>query len=347
MRAFLARLPRRVDAFAARLSERLEALATRRNGLLLLAAGVVVACIVFYAYPSYPNYDSYFLLLWGHDVASGHLPHYQVFYSPTPHPLAIALTALLSPFGDSADRVLVALSFASLLALMAAVFRMTQLLFGTLVALIAVVLLLTRTDLQLLTFRALVDIPFIALVFSAGALELARPRRGWPVLALLTLAGLLRPEAWPLSAAYVLWLAPAVSRRQLLAYAALAISAPLLWALTDWIVTGDALYSLTSTRRAGKVLHRATGLGQAFRRLPRALGGNEPLVNFVIGGLGALLGVWLLRRRAWLPLALGGIGVAFYFGLALAALPLNARYLAASSVLASVGLAVALAGWTR
>ena len=38
------------------------------------------------------------------------------------------------------------------------------------------------------------------------SLEVKRPRAGWPVLALLALAGLLRPEAWLFSAAYVVWL---------------------------------------------------------------------------------------------------------------------------------------------
>ena len=41
-----------------------------------------------------------------------------------------------------------------------------------------------------------VDVPFLALVLAAATLEAARPRRGLPVLALLAVAGLLRPEAW-------------------------------------------------------------------------------------------------------------------------------------------------------
>ena len=40
------------------------------------------------------------------------------------------------------------------------------------------------------------DLPFYLMIFAAALLELRRPRAGWPVLALLVLAGLLRPEAW-------------------------------------------------------------------------------------------------------------------------------------------------------
>ncbi|HEX6228233.1 MAG TPA: hypothetical protein VFZ41_02090, partial [Solirubrobacterales bacterium] len=53
---------------------------------------------------------------------------------------------------------------------------------------------------------AYVDLPYIALVLGALVLETKRPRAGWPVLALLALAGLLRPEAWLFSLAYLAYL---------------------------------------------------------------------------------------------------------------------------------------------
>ena len=48
------------------------------------------------------------------------------------------------------------------------------------------------------------------MVAWAAALETERPRRGGPVWVLLTLAGLLRPEAWILLGAYWLWCRPSV-----------------------------------------------------------------------------------------------------------------------------------------
>ena len=72
---------------------------------------------------------------------------------------------------------------------------------------IAAALLLTRFDYPFLAARGYIDIPYMALVVWAAALEAARPRRGAPVLLLLALAGLLRPEAWLLAALYWLWMA--------------------------------------------------------------------------------------------------------------------------------------------
>ena len=46
-------------------------------------------------------------------------------------------------------------------------------------------------------------------VIWALLLEIRQPRRGWPVLAMLSLAGLLRPEAWVLAGLYWLYLFPA------------------------------------------------------------------------------------------------------------------------------------------
>ena len=69
--------------------------------------------------------------------------------------------------------------------------------------------LLGHWDQALLAYQ---DIPFAALVIGAVLLEAQRSRRGVPVLALLALAGLLRPEAWLLAGVYWLWLAPVTAR---------------------------------------------------------------------------------------------------------------------------------------
>ena len=52
--------------------------------------------------------------------------------------------------------------------------------------------------------RAYVDIPYVALVLGAILAEARRPRTTLPLI-LLALAGLLRPEAWLFSFAYVAW----------------------------------------------------------------------------------------------------------------------------------------------
>src|SRR5262249_42070765 len=74
------------------------------------------------------------------------------------------------------------------------------------------------------------DIAFAALVLGALLVEARSPRAGAPVLALLAVAGLWRPEAWVLSGAYALYLWPALEdRRARVRALALAASAPALW----------------------------------------------------------------------------------------------------------------------
>ena len=57
-------------------------------GLLCLAFA-----IGFFVYPTYPNYDSYYSLLWGQEVLDLTKPGFEGFRVPTEHPLAIALGA--------------------------------------------------------------------------------------------------------------------------------------------------------------------------------------------------------------------------------------------------------------
>jgi hypothetical protein len=340
----------------ARLAARADALANRRNAVAAAVLAALIVVVAFAGLRTYPNYDSYYQLLWGLDLSHGHLPDYSVFRSPTPHPLAELLGLALAPFGLAADRLLVLLSLVFWLGLVAAVFRFAQNLLGTLVAIVAVLVLLTRTDLEFYALRAVVDLPFLALVFAAAAMEVKTPRRGWPVLVLLALAGLLRPEAWVLSGAYVLWLLPAhglrirregawTPRGSIWPYALLAIGAPILWLAWDWIVTGDPLYSLTSTREVAGQFKRDRGVLEAIKLIPDYVGSNEKIVNVAVGGLGSVVALWLLRRRALLPLGLMAVGVATFLAIAAAGLSVIPRYLAVPSILFNLGVALSFTGW--
>lgn len=332
------------------LAERVDALATRRNAWLLAGGAAVVLLAVFLVRPTYPNYDTYYTLVWGDELSRGELPDYDVFRTPTPHPLSTLFAAAASFLGGAADRFMVLVTLVSFAALVGLLFRFTQVLLGTLVALVAVAVLLTRADLEFWALRGVVDVPFLALVFGAAVMELERPRRGGPVLVLLTLAGLLRPEAWMLAGAYVLWLtyaAPHHDRlRTLVRYGAMAAAAPVLWLAADWIVTGEPLYSLTSTRDVAGEFGRQRGVVEAVGLIPEFVGANEKIVNVAAGGLGLLLAIWLLRGRAILALALGAVGVATFLAIAVAGLSVIPRYLVIPSLLLNLCVAVALAGWT-
>jgi hypothetical protein len=327
-------------------AERVEARLPRRLPWILLGAGVFLALAVFLVFQTYPNYDTYYTLVWGKELAGGHLPDYDVFRTPTPHPLSTLVAWTLAPFGTASDRILVLASLLGLVAFFAVMYLLVERLLGRLVALVALAVLLTRSDMHLLALRAMFDLPFYLMIFGAALLELRRPRCGWPVLVLLCLAGLLRPEAWLLSGVYWLWLVPATPRAQLVRYALLVVAAPLLWMLADLIVTGEPLYSLTSTREVSGEFGRNRGLLDAVAHVPSYSGGNDRIVTVGVGGLGLLLAVYILRRRVALPLVLGGLGVLTFLIIAAAGLSVIPRYLTIPSLLLSVCVAVALAGWT-
>ena len=93
----------------------------------------------------------------------------------------------------------------SLVALIVAMYRLGRATAGVLGGLVAAGLLASRLDYGLLATIGFLDIPYCALIAWAAVMTYERPRRDFRVLAALTLAGLLRPEAWLLAAAYALW----------------------------------------------------------------------------------------------------------------------------------------------
>jgi hypothetical protein len=300
---------------------------------------------LFFGLRTYPNYDSYYQLIWGQDLAHGRLPDYSVFRAPTPHPLSELMGLALAPFGLAADRLLVLITLVAWVGLLWAVYRFTKHLLGTLVAGVAVVVMLTRTDLEFFALRGVVDIWFLFLVFTAAAMEVHRPRRGWPVMALLALAGLIRPEAWVLSAVYVLWLLPEKRLRGIWPYVLMAAAAPVLWVAWDWIVTGRPLYSLNSTRETAGEFQRDRGVVEALKLVPDYIGANEKIVNVAVGGLGSLTALWMLKRRALMPIALMGLGLFTFLAIAAAGLSVIPRYLAVPSILFNLGVAASLTAW--
>jgi hypothetical protein len=329
----------------ARLAARADALATPRNATIAAVVAGIVVVVLFVRLQTYPNYDSYYQLIWGQDLAHGRLPDYNVFRAPTPHPLSELVGLLLSPFGLAGDRLLVLITLVAWVGLLWAIYRFTKHLLGTLVAAVAVIVMLTRTDLEFFALRGVVDIWFLFFVFAAAALEVHRPRRGMPVMLLLALAGLLRPEAWVLAGVYVLWLLPQKGIRGIWPYVLLAAAAPVLWLAWDWIVTGKPLYSLTSTRETAGEFKRNRGVIEAIKLVPDYVGANEKIVNVAIGGLGAVAALWVLRKRALIPLALMAIGVVTFLAIAAGGLSVIPRYLAVPSILFNLGVAFALTGW--
>ncbi|MGH2962993.1 MAG: hypothetical protein ACRDL3_12495 [Solirubrobacterales bacterium] len=309
-------------------------------------AGIAVALWLAFRH-GFANYDTFYALVWGDEVAHGESPDLDVLLPPTPHPLATLAGIVLSPLGDGAEDAVVAIAFGSLGAIGYLTYRLGAEWFNRAVGLLAAAIVLTRVPVLDFGVRAYVDIPYIALVLAALLVETKRPRAGWPVVALLAVAGLLRPEAWLFSFAYVAYLAWSgeLRGRPALGLVALAASAPVVWALSDLAFAGDALYSLIGTQDTVDTLERETGISGLLGEAPQRLGEvvREPVL--LGAAVGVALALALLRARARLPLAAGVLALGAFSVLALAGLAVITRYLLLTGVIASIFCALAVFGW--
>jgi hypothetical protein len=314
-------------------------------------AGIALVLWVMIGH-GFANYDALYSLVWGQQLARGEVPQYDLPIAPTPHPLGTLVGLALSPLGPGgSEGGLVAIGFLAVGALGYLVYRLGAEWFGPAAGLLAATVILTREPVLSYGIRAYVDISYIALVLLAVLVETRRPRAGAPVLVVLAVAGLLRPEAWLFSGAYVPWLAwrrgpgPRRELPELLPLAALAVSAPVLWAASDLLVTGNPLWSLTKTRHTAETLRRVTGLSNVPATMPRRIGEvlREPVLFGA--GVGALAALAWLRHRAWLAAAVGIVAVLAFCVLAAAGLPIVTRYVLLPSAILATFCGAGAFGW--
>jgi dolichyl-phosphate-mannose-protein mannosyltransferase len=313
-----------------------------RVGLAVMCVGAVVG---YFAFPTFPTYDSFYALLWGRDVLHLHLPDFRVYRGPTEHPLAIAFGAICSILGEGGARLMVLGSIASFVVAVAGIYRLGRLCFGPVVGLLAALLLLSRFFVENLAAQGYLDISYLALIVWAIVLEVERPRRGTPVFAMLAGAGLLRPDAWVLSGVYLLWCAWPAENRTRLKYLALAASAPLLWAGVDAIVTGNPLYSLTATAGLAQELERTQGFSSVLASTWSYTNRIDKLPVLLGAIVGVPLAAWMAPRRVLVPL--GALILLFAVFLAEGAVGASVidRYLIGAASVALLFCAVTLGGW--
>lgn len=342
-------------------------------------AGITAALLLVFPL-GFPNYDTIYALVWGRELAHGASPDYGAALPPTPHPLADLLGLVTTPIGDGAITVTMVVAYVSLALCAYLVYRLGTLWFDRWIGIVAAAIVLTRAPFLSNGLRAYVDLPYIALCLGALTIEAKRPRAGWPVLALLALAGLLRPEAWGFSIAYLIYLSldvegvkrsvkaeraplepadtqsaglirPAlVGARGVLsapppALILLALAAPILWIAFDAITTGQPLYSLTGTQATVETLERKTGPVDLVLYGPRALGEVLQWPGMVGALGGVVLGFAFLRRRAALGIAAALLALAAFAFLGAAGLAIIARYTMLAAAVLSVFVALALLGW--
>jgi hypothetical protein len=342
-----------------------KALPARLAAPAAIAVGAVVLRLL--SGVGFVNYDTLYALAWGGQLSRGQAPAYEVPIAPTPHPLLELLGILLSPFGPrAATEVTIALAFLALSGCGWVIYRLGAEWFGRAAGTLAALVFLTRVPVLSYGVRAYVDLPYLLLVLAALLLESRRRSQtgrpaGAPVLVLLALAGLLRPEAWAFSGLYWLyaigwrppglagrgpWLPRPLERGESLHLALLAASAPLIWLLSDLAVTGQPLWSLTHTRSTASALDRTTGIANVPQYIPRRIG--EILRPPVLLGaaLGGVLSLLWLRRRALVGAAAGLLAVVVFAAFASLGLPINTRYAFLAAAILAVFCGAGAFGWT-
>jgi hypothetical protein len=323
---------------------------TRLGQLLVVSAGAAALRLI--SGVGFANYDTLYALAWGGQLSRGQTPAYDLAIAPTPHPLLEALGLVLAPLGPrAAEQVTVALGFLALSGCGWLVYRLGAQWFGRLAGALAAVVLLTRTPLLSYGVRAYVDVPYLLLLLGALLVESGRRRAGVPVLALLALAGLLRPEAWAFSGIYWLYLvrgrAPGAGRAELAWTGLLAVCAPIVWVLSDLAITGEPFWSLTNTRHTAHTLGRITGIANVSEYVPRRIG--EILRPPVLAGaaIGGVLSLLWLRRRALMGAIAGIIAVAVFAAVGAAGLSINTRYAFPTAAILCVFYGAGAFGWTQ
>jgi hypothetical protein len=313
-----------------------------RIGLAALCVGALVG---YFAFPTYPTYDSFYALLWGRDLLHLHLPDFRVYRGPTEHPLAILFGMFCSIFGQGGARLMVLGSIASFVAVVAGAYRLGRLCFGPVVGLTAALLVLSRFFVENLAAQGYLDISYVALIVWAVVLETERPRRGAPVLLALAAAGLLRPDAWVASGLYWLWCCWRADRRTALRYLAIAAIAPVVWAGMDALVTGNPLYSLTATSGLAQELERTQGFTSVVASVWN-YGVRIDKLPVLLGGLvGIPLAVWMAPRRALVPLSALVVLLGVYLAEGAAGASVVDRYLLGAATMLLPFCAVSIGGW--
>jgi hypothetical protein len=298
----------------------------------------------------FANYDTLYALAWGGQLARGETPAYWTPIAPTPHPLVEAVGLVLYPLGASAVRaVTVALGFLALAGCAWVVYALGARWFGRAAGALAAAIFITRVPVLSDGVRAYIDLPYLLFLLAALLVESRRPRAGAPVLGLLALAGLLRPEAWAFSGLYWLYLmrvARPPHTRALARLTLLAAAAPLIWLASDLAITGNPMWSLKNTRHTASTLHRVSGIANVPEYIPRRIGEILRPPVLAAAALGGVLSLAWLRARALL-LALAGVLAVLVFAIfACFGLPINTRYAFAACAILSIFAAAGVCGWS-
>jgi hypothetical protein len=355
-----------------------------RNWLTPAAWVAGVSAVLLLLFPvGFPNYDTIYALVWGRELAHFEGPDHGAALPPTPHPLTELWGLATTPLGDDTITLTMIGAYVALGLIGYFVYRLGAIWFDRWIGGVAAAIVLTRAPFLSNGLRAYIDLPYIALCLAALLVEAKRPRAGWPVLALLALAGLLRPEAWLFAIVYLLYLcldperlgqnpAPGEGEKESLERAdtqsaglirpplvrardsfsppplwlvALAFAGPILWALFDLITTGSPTYSWTGTKETVETLERQTGPIDLVLYGPRRLGEVLQWPGMVGAFGGVALGLAFLRRRSQLGVAAAFLALLAFAILACGGLAILPRYTMLAAAILAIFAGVGLLGW--
>lgn len=299
--------------------------------------------------PYAPVFDPWAWLIWGRELGGGELDTSGgASWKPLPSLLAVPLAAL----GDEAPELWLLIARSGWIMALALVGRLAWRLAGAagcerrsaltagLIAALGLLLLRDAFTPWLRQFAGGLAEPLLVAVV-VGAIEAHLQERGRVALALLLGASLIRPEAFPLLAAYGVWL----HRRQLLGALPVTLAllaVPALWLLPDLIGSGSPLTGIERSRAddEGPLTNGLEALWRSANLAPAAL--LAAAVVWVAG--------WAARPpRLAVGLALGAAGwVAIVVAMALVGFPGLPRFAApAGAVVCALGAGALAALWRR
>jgi hypothetical protein len=303
-----------------------------RGGWLAAAA---LAGALSLAVPATLGYDAWAWMVWGRELAHLDLA---TTSGPSFKPLPVLVVAPLSLLGGIAPALWLAAMRACAVASLVLAYRLGARLGGPVAGMVAAIGLALSADLYRTALLGSAEPALIALTLGAVDRHLDG-RRGW-ALVLVAVAGLIRPEAWVVLAAYGLWVWMHEPRLRPLVAAAVVL-APALWLGLDWAGSGDPLHASSTATEATE--------GSAANASVPALEVVRRAIDAVIVPTLVLAAVGLVeagRRRDRRVLVLAALAVAWIAVVAVmaeAGFTGTRRYLAAPAaavcVVSGVGLA--------
>lgn len=288
------------------------------------------------------NPDNYAVEAWGRQVASLQGITLENGFT-TPHPLPMALAALLyhggSPIGFATFISAIALIVIAASAGIAANRKA-----GVAAAVLAILLIGTSDGLG--ESAGLRGVDLLSTAAIAAALAVA-PNRWKLRVALICVAGLVRPEPWALAAALAFLSYQAPLLRRFAAGIVAGLIAPVLWATWDAIVAGDPLLAVNRTDELAGIAKKLTPLDQAPKTMAKMiLTIDERLLFFLAAAGMAVVLVAALRKRRLPADPLPYLVVTVIPAVLLLEIardyPLRVRYLLPIAVVIAIEAAVAL-----